>query len=167
MLIRKEEPKDWQNVFTVNSTAFETDAEARLVETLRKQADPVISLVAEKKEEIVGHIMFSPVSIAGYPNLKLMGLGPMAVRPENQRTGIGSQLVKAGLKLCEESGFGAVVVLGHPKYYPRFDFVPSSQFEIVCEYDVPEGVFMVRELTAGYLDNVGGTVTYHEAFNSV
>ena len=72
----------------------------------------------------MGHIMFSPVTITSHEDLKVMGLGPMAVLPERQRAGVGSLLVTSGLKECKALGFGAVVVLGHPGYYPRFGFVP-------------------------------------------
>jgi putative acetyltransferase len=62
-----------------------------------------------------------------------MGLAPMAVCPENQKQAIGSALVEVGVKQCEHAGIGAVVVLGHPEYYPRFGFIPASQFEIRSE----------------------------------
>jgi putative acetyltransferase len=167
MLIRIEEPKDWPAVHAVNVSAFETPAEANLVDMLRKEAYPVVSLVAEDNEAIVGHIMFSPVSLSGHAGLKIMGIGPMAVAPEHQRKGIGSALVRVGLERCKQLGFGAVIVLGHPEYYPRFGFSPSIRFGIGCEYKVPEDVFMVMELQPGYLRNATGTIKYHAAFSNV
>jgi putative acetyltransferase len=107
--------------------------------------------------------MFSPVLLAGHSALKIMGLAPMAVLPEHQRTGIGSALVRAGLEACSDLGYGAVVVLGHPEYYPRFGFKPSTRFGIGCEYEVPEEVFMAIELQPGYLATASGKVQYHEA----
>jgi GNAT superfamily N-acetyltransferase len=77
----------------------------------------LISLVAEADGRIVGHILFSPVSLAQHPELNVMGLGPMAVVPPYQRQGIGSALVREGLKQCEQLGCHAVVVVGHPHYY--------------------------------------------------
>ena len=167
MLIRPEEEKDVPAVYSVNAAAFGTSVEADLVDALRRQARPLISLVAEDSNAILGHIMFSPVSLTGHPDLKLMGLAPMAVAPAHQRQGIGSALVRAGLERCKQSGFGAVVVLGHPEYYPRFGFLPSARFGIGCEYKVPEDVFMVLELQSGYLSSVSGTIHYHPAFNVV
>ena len=167
MLIRDEEQKDWAAVHAVNASAFETPAEADLVDALREQAHPVISLVAVEGGTIVGHIMFSPVSLSGHPGLKIMGLAPMAVAPEQQRKGIGSALVRAGLDRCKQLGFGAVVVLGHPEYYPRFGFLPSTRFGIKCEYEVPEEVFMVFELLPGYLRDASGTIKYHAAFSNL
>lgn len=167
MLFRFEVPKDYSAVHEVNATAFETAAEANLVEVLRKKADPIISLVAEEDGEIVGHIMFSPVSLPGYENLRIVGLAPMAVLPTRQRSGIGSRLVKAGLEICKEQGYGAVVVLGHIRYYPRFGFIPAVNYGIGCEYDVPQDAFMVLELQPGYLKGAQGTIKYHPAFNEL
>lgn len=167
MLIRDEEQKDRAAAHAVNVSAFETPAESDLVDALREQAHPVVSLVAVEDGTIVGHIMFSPVSLSGHPGLKIMGLAPMAVAPEHQRKGIGSALVHAGLNRCKQQGFGAVVVLGHPEYYPRFGFSPSTRFGIKCEYEVPEEVFMVFELLPGYLRDASGTIKYHVAFSNL
>jgi len=167
MLIRDEHQNDWDTVHALNASAFETSAEANLVDALRQQAQPLISLVAEDNTEILGHIMFSPVSLPGHPELRIMGLAPMAVFPEHQREGIGSALVRAGLEQCRKLDFGAVVVLGHSSYYPRFGFSPSARFGIGCEYDVPEEAFMILELKPGYLDGSSGKVKYHAAFSDL
>ncbi|RLD11079.1 MAG: GNAT family N-acetyltransferase [Chloroflexota bacterium] len=167
MLIRNEEKKDKIAVRAVNAAAFETTAEAELVDALRVQAHPIISLVAEENGEIIGHIMFSPVSLEGHPNLKAMGLGPLAVIPEHKRESTGAALVRAGLERCKEQGFDAVVVLGHPLYYPAFGFLPSTRFGINCEYDVPAEAFMALELQPGTLDGKTGIIKYHPAFSNV
>jgi putative acetyltransferase len=167
MLIRAEKESDRNVVYTVNVSAFETPSEANLVDALREQASPVVSLVAESGGKVIGHIMFSPVSLPGHLNVKLMGLGPMAVAPEHQRNGVGSALVRAGLEQCTELGFSAVVVLGHPEYYPRFGFSPSSRFGIDSEYEVPEDAFMAIELHAKALSGKTGKVKYHAAFSNV
>ena len=80
------------------------------------------------------------------------------------RKAIGSQLVEEGLKRCEKAGYDAVVVLGHPEYYPRFGFIPSVKYKIRSEYDVPDEVFMVKELKEGALADCKGTIKYHEVF---
>ena len=137
MQIRNEKVTDETAVCLVNTSAFESSAEANLVDALRKQARPIVSLVAELEDSVVGHIMFSPVTLSGHPELQVFGLAPMAVTPEHQRTGIGSALVRAGLEQCKQLGFVAVVVLGYPEFYPRFGFSPSSRFGINSEYDRP------------------------------
>jgi putative acetyltransferase len=91
----------------------------------------------------------------------------MAVVPAQQRTGLGSALVRAGLEQCRKLGFGAVVVLGHPDYYPRFGFSPAARFGIGCEYEAPQEAFMAIELQPGYLKGASGKVEYHAAFDEV
>src|SRR5690242_5711753 len=113
MRIRHERPADAAQVRQVNLAAFETSAEADLVDALRQQATPLVSLVAEDVGMIVGHILFSPVTLASAPGLTLMGLAPMAVVPAKQRQGIGSSLVRDGLEQCRHLDVAAVVVLGH------------------------------------------------------
>lgn len=167
MNIRSEKPQDYAAVHLVNEAAFETSAEANLVDILRKEAQPIISLVAEERSIVVGHILFSPVTLSDHPDYKIMGLGPMAVLPEQQQKGIGAALIHSGLEECKRLAYGAVVVLGHTGYYPRYGFVPAVLYGITCEYDVPPEVFMVIELQPGYLQDVHGIVQYHPAFNTV
>ena len=167
MQIRAEEERDRAGIRIVNESAFETAAEANLVFALREVIDSLISLVAEDQGEIIGHIMFSPVTLTGHPELEIMGLAPMAVMPEYQRKGVGSALVRAGLEACKKLEVGAIVVLGHSGYYQRFGFVPSSRFGIHYEHEVPENLFMIKELREGYLHGSTGTIKYHEAFRNV
>ncbi len=167
MLIRPETEDDRSTIQVLNTTAFGTRTEADLVDVLREQARPVISLVAEYNHAVVGHIMFAPVALPGHPALKIMGLAPMTVAPEHRDRGIGSALVRNGLEQCRQLGFGAVVVLGHPDYYPRFGFQPAASFGIGCEYDAPSEAFMAVELQPGYLSGASGKVKYHDAFGHV
>jgi putative acetyltransferase len=167
VIIRTEEPKDYPAVYVVNSSAFETPAEANLVDILRKEAHPYVSLVADVDGEVVGHILFSPVTLSDHADLKLMGLGPLAVDPEKQGKGIGSALVHSGLERCKDLGARAVVVLGHRSYYSRFGFSPSVRYGIGCEYDAPPEAFMVIELVPGYLTDATGIIYYHTAFDGV
>jgi putative acetyltransferase len=164
MRIRAERAEDVAGVRQVNLRAFDTPLEANLVDALRQHADPIVSLVAADRDTIVGHILFSPVTLLLQPDLRIMGLAPMAVMPERQRQGIGSALVREGLAACQRLGAVAVVVLGHAHYYPRFGFVPASSYGLASEYDVPEDVFMAVEVTLGSLRSVSGTIRYHPLF---
>ena len=166
MIVRPETPSDEAYVYAINVAAFETDAEARLVNALRTQCEEYVSLVAESEDGIVGHILFTPVNLGDHTT-RIAGLAPMAVKSDLQRSGIGSLLINAGLVECERMGYGAVVVLGHPDYYPKFGFEPASRFDISSEYDVPDEVFMARNLKAGFLDDLSGVIRYHAAFSEV
>jgi len=167
MRIRPEDSLDLSGIRAVNLAVFETSMEANLVEALRALAAPIVSLVAEDAGAIVGHILFSPVTLAAHPEIRVMGLAPMAVMPVRQRQGIGSTLIRDGLHACKRIGATAVVVLGHATYYPRFGFAPASRFGLKCQYDVPDEAFMAVEIESGALQNRGGTVTYHPAFEGV
>jgi putative acetyltransferase len=166
MLIRREEPRDADAVRIVNERAFGQPEEARIVDALRGVAD-AISLVAVIDNDVVGHILFTPVSIddAAAP-LSATGLAPMAVLPEFQRRGIGSALVNAGLDSCRAAGYDLAVVLGHPDFYPRFGFVVAADHQLSCEYPAPREAFMVIELRPGAFRRARGLVRYRPEFAS-
>lgn len=166
--VRAESGSDHEGVWRVNQAAFGGTNEANLVEALRKAAHPYVSLVAVEGGNVVGHIFFSAVSIeTDGPVVRGWGLGPMAVLPEYQRRGTGSLLVREGLCECQRLGGEIVVVLGHAEYYPRFGFQKASSKGLRSEYQVPDEVFMVVELSPGALAGVKGLVKYHEAFGAV
>lgn len=148
--IRGEEAQDIAQVREVLRAAFPTDAESRLVEALRANGKAVITLVAIHAEQVLGHIMFSPVSTtppggASPSNLaKGIGLAPVAVHPDVQSQGIGSALIQAGLRLCKELGYDYCVVLGNPKYYQRFGFETASRFGVQNEYGVDDEFMLTR-----------------------
>jgi putative acetyltransferase len=173
-VIRREQPGDEAGIFETNELAFGTPLEASLVDALRASAD-CLSLVATIDDRIVGHILFTPVTIEPAADLtvrlepdttfrRIAGLAPMAVRPEHQRSGIGGQLIRAGLEECRRNGYSAVVVLGHPEYYPRFGFTPAHTFGLTCEYPSPPEAFMAIELEADALKGVSGLVRYLPQF---
>lgn len=163
----------------VLEAAFPTPAEADLVGELREREPSRISWVATIDDQVVGCIVFTPVHVrepaqdAGggdrdrAAELGIYGLAPMAVVPRLQSSGIGTRLVEEGLAACRGRGVDAVVVLGHPTYYPRFGFQPASRFGLRSTFDVPDEVFRVLELRAGCLQGVGGTVHYHPAFDEL
>lgn len=161
--IRLEEPRDLADVRETNEQAFGAPLEARLVDSLRGSPDS-ISLVATVDDRVIGHILFTPVTIEPSVSIRVAGLGPMSVRLGYQRMGIGSELVRAGLEASRRAGYSAVVLVGHPKYYPRFGFVPADTKGLACEFPVPREAFMVIELEAGALAGSAGVVRYRPEF---
>lgn len=166
LTIRAESAHDVAEVTAVHRAAFGQPGEADLVDRLRATARPQVSLVALRGGALVGHIFFSPVVIEAAPaDLCPMGLAPVGVLPAHQHAGVGGALVRAGIEACRALGAQAVVVLGHPPYYPRFGFVPARRFGLHCEYVAPEdGAFMALEIVPGALAGVGGLVRYAPAF---
>jgi putative acetyltransferase len=158
--IRLEQPADAEAIHAVHRAAFPTAEEAHLVDRLRARGHARVSLVAEADGQIVGHILFSPVTIdtpAG-PRIGL-GLAPLAVLPAHQNRGVGSALVRDGLAACRQQGCAFVVVLGHTGYYPRFGFRHARAAGLTNEYGADEA-FMVLEFQAGALPAEGGLVRY-------
>lgn len=162
--IREEQQGESQKIRRVIVAAFGGDTEADLVELLRDRNKAPVALVAISGNKIVGHIMFSPVTITLAPKaFRAVGLAPLAVLPEFQRQGIGSMLAREGLKKCAAAGFEMAVVLGNPYYYPRFGFSRASLYGLGNEYDTDEH-FMAMELKSGALDKVSGIVRYSSEF---
>jgi putative acetyltransferase len=166
-LVRAERPGDELAVRRVNEAAFERVAEGALVDALRAAGQAVVSLVAEADGAVVGHVLLSPVAVDGARSGHVVGLAPMAVVPAWQRRGVGTALVRGALAAARARGHGAVVVLGHPGYYPRFGFVPASRFGLRCEYDAPDDAFLACELRPGALDACRGLVRYRPEFAAV
>lgn len=169
MIIRKEIPQDLPAITHINQEAFARDAEAKLVVKLRQNGKITLSLVAVLEEQLVGHILFTPMTITAAAGdiTPVVGLGPVAVLPEYQRQGIGSHLCQTGIKMCREAGHQAMLVLGHPAYYPRFGFQQADHFGITCAYDVPAEAFMALELQDGALSQVSGVAAYEPEFDGV
>lgn len=163
-LIRGEHAEDAARIADINRQAFGRDEEARLIERLRAvpEFDADLSRVAVLDGQIVGHILLTPCVIEGDgASTPIVCLAPMAVHPAHQRRGIGSALVRDGLRACRERGHRIVTVVGHAAYYPRFGFTPASRFGIRSPFPVPDEAFMVLALGPGALD---GVVRYPAAF---
>jgi putative acetyltransferase len=158
--IRHEAMKDIEQVREIVRAAFPTDAESKLVDALRATAKAVISLVAVDNDQVLGHVLFSPVSTTPPSAAQGIGLAPVAVRPSLQSKGIGSGLIREGLRLGGELGYDYCVVLGDPKYYSRFGFEKASNFDLQNEYGVDDE-FMVMRFTDR---RVNGLVRYAQEF---
>ncbi|HKP84452.1 MAG TPA: N-acetyltransferase [Blastocatellia bacterium] len=168
MIVRPENPEDSDAIRQVVTKAFGRTDEADLVDALRAHGKALLSLVATDGDRVVGHILFSRVTIEPEPEgVSAAGLAPLAVLPEFQNQGIGSLLTRAGLEECRGADFDCVFVLGHPEYYPRFGFVPASKYKIKSEYPVRDEFFMVIELREGALAGRRGTARYQPEFDEV
>ncbi|VAW32285.1 hypothetical protein MNBD_CHLOROFLEXI01-2640 [hydrothermal vent metagenome] len=168
LIVRPETAVDADAIYKVESAAFDRPDEADLVRKLQQSEVETISLVAFLDEELVGHILFSPVTVRNEGDeFTAVALGPLAVMPARQKKGIGSELCRAGLAACLQANYEMVFVLGHSAYYPRFGFVPSAPLGLRCQFDVPEEAFMVAELVPGALHNRQGVVYYHPLFSQV
>ena len=165
LTIRRETPEDIDSIRYVNEQAFGQKEEAEIVDKLRNRDVVTLSLVAVQAGQIVGHILFSPVTVESeYSSFEAITLAPMAVLPAYQSKGIGSQLVQVGLEECRCLGYEIVVVLGHPDYYPRFGFVPGKPMGIDCEFEAPDEAWMILELREGALAGRRGIVRFQPEF---
>jgi putative acetyltransferase len=162
--IRKERPADIPAIRDLNKRAFDRDKEANIVDALRSNGAAVLSLVATFENRLVGHIIYSPAEVGGVAGL---GLGPMAVLPEHQRQGVGSELIESGNRQLKDAGCPLIVVVGHADYYPRFGFKPARPLGITCKWAVPDDVFLVLVLDARKMNGVAGTAMYRHEFSTV
>ena len=158
MIIRSESPGDIAAIRIVEETAFGQPAEARLVDDLRAAGDSVFSLVAVDDDTVVGHALFSRMK-APFPAL---ALGPVAVLPEYQRTGIGSRLIRQGIARSEAAGWSGIFVLGDPAFYRRFGFDVGKASGFVSPYAGPH--LMALPLGGNELPTSTGSIQHAPTF---
>lgn len=167
MLIRTEAPADILPIDALLKDAYETDAEANLVMNLRENSRFTLSLVACNDDgEVVGHALFTPVSIAG-EQLGWQGLAPVAVKSSYRNQGIAGELIKEGLDSLYEFGYLACVVLGNPDFYGRFGFVDADNYAMRTIWEVPKGAFQVKELAENVFFGKQGLVEYSPEFSEL
>jgi putative acetyltransferase len=161
MAVRYARTDDHPAIAEVNALAFGQPDEARLIERLRSDGDVLFELVAVDDGQVNGHILFSRLWA---DRLGLFAaLAPMAVRPELQRAGTGSALIRAGLDSAKEFGAHGVIVLGHAAYYPRFGFSAETAARVASPYS-GSPAFMALALQAGAFDQPL-SVAYPDAFS--
>lgn len=166
----QEKTDDIISIREVVTAAFGRTSEAKLIEAIRNSQNfiPELSIVATEKDNLLGHILLSPIIIeAQRQTFSALALAPLAIIPTRQREGIGTELVQVALSKCRELDHNLVVVLGHPSYYPRFGFQTANQFGIHAPFPVPEQAFMVLELKPGKLQRTSGLVRYPAYFDEV
>ena len=161
--IRIETGSDRAAIREINEAAFGNELEANLVDQLREQGHAKLSLVAEVDGVLIGHILFSAMNIkTESETVTALALAPLSVRPEWQRQGVGTQLVKEGLRQCRRDGHRIVLVVGCPAYYPCFGFSRSLAEPISSLYSGE--AFMALELEPDALSGVCGTAHYPKPF---
>jgi putative acetyltransferase len=166
MIIRREIPADHEEISCLLMEAFGRPHESLLVDDLRSSGKLVISLVALIDSRVAGHVLFTEVSIdPACPEWAALGLAPLAVSPPFQGKGVGTALVKSGIEACRQEGCTSLFVLGEPKYYSRFGFVPARSFGLADIYGAGDA-FMAMEILPGALSGKNGTVKYQREFES-
>ena len=161
--VRPEEDDDRDAIRKVHESAFETPAEADLVDALRGSEAwrPELSLVAEHEDGVAGHLLLSVAVLDS--GRDVLALAPMAVVPDHQREGIGGALVREGLARAVRASYPLVVVVGHPGYYARFGFRPARAQGLEAPFDVPDEAWMALALPA-HEPHLRGTVVYPRPF---
>jgi len=146
-----------------DGTEYGHQGEAELVRMLGADGDVMVSLVAERGGEVVGHVLFSRMDIEadGAP-LSGAGLAPVSVAPDCQGQAIGDALIRAGLTALREQGAAISFVLGHENYYPRFGYAPALAARFVSPFAGPH--LMAMMLDSGAIWPQGGRADYAPAF---
>lgn len=161
MRILPETPRDREAIYALTQDAFKDHphsqhTEGRIIDALREAGALTLSLAAWDGDEMVGHVAFSPVAVSD-GSRDWYGLGPLAVRPDRQRRGVGAALLQEGLARLRAQGAAGCVVLGDPDYYGRFGFVATPGLTYP---GVPPEYFMALAFTRP----AQGEVAYHAAF---
>ena len=174
MRIRQSHKFDRSRIEQIHKTAFGKVKGAVIAELVNalfddKTAKPLLSLVAIRNQNFVGHILFTKVNIRQSPtSVSASILAPLAVHPEDQATGVGGYLIKEGLRRLKENGVNLVFVLGHPDYYPRSGFTPAGKLGFKAPYPIPKkhaGAWMVTELSSGIIGKTKGIVECSDVLN--
>ena len=167
VFVRAEQGGDIPHIRDITAHAFGQRAEADLVDNLRRDGDSLVSLVAVADSgELIGHILFSRLRIErAHRTTEAAALAPLSVRPEYQNQGVGSALVKAGIKACTARGVPGIIVVGDPKFYGRFGFSATIARSLHSPY--AGDAFMALELKPGALVANPGTVRYAKAFDAL
>ena len=148
--MRPSTPTDYAAIRAITDAAFEGPDESRIIDGVRAEGAALVELVAENDAgEVIGHILFSRMTVT--PPRLMAGLAPVSVRPDAQRRGIGDALCRAGIEAVRALGAEAVIVLGHPDYYPRFGFSHAAAARVESPYASHGEAFMALELVPGAL----------------
>lgn len=159
---REQNEQDLPGIRQVNREAFPDTGGAKVFYDIRQTGTGIVSLVAVDDDNLIGHVLFCPATIAGQGGeVRGMGLGELAVLPEFQRQGVGTMLTNTGLDMLRERNCSFVIVVGHSTYYPRFGFRPGSQLELACQWEsIPDESFMALILDRDAMGGVSGVARF-------
>jgi len=171
VVIRPECDADHPAIAEVVRAAFvrHPDEVALFVERIREseQFIPGLALVAEDASGVIAHVMLSWVGVEGGSRTRILNLTPMSVRPDRQRAGVGSRLIRDALDRAEEAREPVVMVEGIAAYYPRFGFERASALGFIAPHPkIPDEAFMVKRLP-GYSADLAGRILYPAAFDAL
>ena len=166
MIIRKETKQDFDQIYNLVKTAFQTarvtnGKEQDFVNELREGANyiPELALVAEDESEMVGHIMLTKAYVNdGDTKSEVLYLAPVSVVIEKRKSGIGSALIKESFRIAKDMGYTSVFLVGNPDYYHRFGFKTITTFGIKYIHEIPAEFVMACELVPNALDKISGTI---------
>jgi len=175
--IRPEQPKDYRPVEELTREAFwgsmnhpTSDGEHLLVHKLRNLPSfvPELDFVAEADGQLAGHIIYSRAKVITPDGreIEVLSFGPLSVLPEYKRMGIGSALMRHSIAEAKELGYRAIIIYGHPDYYPRFGFNRASAFGITAENGKSFDALMAMPLYDGALDGVSGRFVYDAVYDT-
>ncbi len=164
LLVRPEGPGEAEAIAAVVTAAFGGAGEAALIDALRRAGALALSLVAVERQEVVGHVALSALSVQGAFMPGVLALAPLAVAPGRQRQGIGRHLVEAAIAAARADGGKVILVLGDPAYYGRFGFRPAAAIGLTPPWKAPAEAFQALTLASPW---PRGLVRYHRAFATV
>jgi len=175
MIIRQETEYDFSQIYDFVKKAFQTancsdGTEQDLVNKLRAGENyiPKLALVAEDESDdgkIIGYVMLTKIAIKGIAAMpknrfEILLLAPIAIEESRRNKGIGSTLIREGVKRAKNEGYAAIILVGDPQYYKQFGFVSASNFGIKNKQKIPDGNVLVLEFVSGILDGMAGTVDF-------
>lgn len=174
--IRLEESSDYRVVEELTRDAFwgsmshpTCDGEHLLVHKLRTSSSfiPALDFVAELDGGLVGHIIYSRAKVVtpSGQEIEVLSFGPLSVLPQYKRTGIGTALISHSTEEAKRLGYRAVIIYGHPDYYPRLGFRRGSDFGITTPNGSSFDALMALPLYDGALDGISGKFYEDAVYN--
>ncbi len=168
MIIRRETPEEFSQIYDLVKIAFQTakvsnGKEQDFVNHLRSSGNyiPELALVADENGKLIGHIMLTKTFIVNSGNkFGTLLLAPISVALDYRNKGVGSNLIKESFKLAKDMGYTSVFLVGDPAYYHRFGFKASVNFGIKNINNIPDEYVMACELVPDALHGISGTIDF-------